>query len=399
MTTMWSRRHLIAALLAAGGSACGCSSKAAAACPDPDDDWLRFLTVFAEPDGRIVDRDTPALVSTSEGQVYTLFLALVADDQTLFEHVLGWTRNNLAGGDLNTRLPAWQWGRQAPDQWGVLDPNPASDADLWLAYVLLEAGRLWKQPQHTRLGRALMQLIARHEVADVPGLGLMLLPGPTGFVSADRRTWRFNPSYSVLPIWRRLTDADPDGPWRTLADQHVRLLRETCPLGLAADWVAWQLDQPNRPDHPEGRWISDPQHGSTGSYDAIRCYLWAGITSPHDPLRAETLRHLGGLSRLLQTDDPVPERIDTRQGSSAGAGPAGFDAAVLPYLDALGARAPLQTRLQRLVAAQACGTQARYLRYYEHALLLLGTGPLQGRWHLDARGYLQRPARRLSQSH
>ena len=31
----------------------------------------------------------------------------------------------------------------------MLDPNSASDADVWMAYSLVEAGRLWKIPCYT----------------------------------------------------------------------------------------------------------------------------------------------------------------------------------------------------------------------------------------------------------
>ncbi|KAG1316525.1 hypothetical protein G6F63_016033 [Rhizopus arrhizus] len=41
---------------------------------------------------------------------------------------------------MRQRLPAWLWGREAKGGWQVLDSNPASDSDLWLAYALLEAG-------------------------------------------------------------------------------------------------------------------------------------------------------------------------------------------------------------------------------------------------------------------
>jgi endoglucanase len=388
------RRRLLAALpLSLLGSRSHAAQPtrpaAAASCATGgDDDWRRFVTEFVQVDGRVVDRDTDALVSTSEGQVYTLFFALVADDRDLFDGVLGWTRQNLAGGDFATRLPAWQWGRRPDGRWGVLDANPASDADLWLAYCLFEAGRLWRTASYVEQARAVLHLVVRDEIADVPGLGLMLLPGPVGFVSDDRRTWRFNPSYAPLHLLRALALADPAGPWLTLVRQHVRLLREGCPRRLVPDWIGWQLDKVGS---TSGRWFSDPAQGDIGSYDAIRCYLWAGMLSPQDPLAAEQLQCLQGLRPLLIGTAAMPERLHTRSAEPhQGLAPAGFDAALLPYLGALADTPALQSRLQRLQAFGACGTQARYLRYYEHALLLFGAGWLQGRWRFDMQGRLQR---------
>jgi endoglucanase len=66
-----------------------------------------------------------------------------------FDRLLHWTQANLAGGDLQTHLPAWLWGKQGRP---VEDsrPNSASDADVWMAYALIEAGRLWNVPVYTQ---------------------------------------------------------------------------------------------------------------------------------------------------------------------------------------------------------------------------------------------------------
>lgn len=347
--------------------------------------WNRFTAECLQPDGRVIDRDTEALTSTSEGQAYALFFALVADDRARFDRVLDWTRNNLAGGDFSARLPAWQWGRRPDGQWGVLDPNAASDADLWLAYTLFEAARLWQAPALAEQGRVLLSRIAREEVADVPGLGPMLLPGPVGFVSADRRLWRFNPSYSPPHLLRGLARVDPGGPWNLLARQTLRLLRAVCLHGLAPDWAAWQVSSTDARS-PNGQWTADPVHGDTGSYDAIRCYLWAGVLPARDPLRAPLLRCLGGLQALARGDRPLPERVSTRVASApSGEAPAGFDAAVLPFLDAVGDRTAAAARLARLQTLRL-----PRLRYYDHALLLFGADWAQGRWRCDDDGRLQR---------
>ncbi len=86
-------------------------------------------------------------------------------------------RNNLAAGDLTSRLPAWLWGQNSQNNWDILDPNSASDADILIAYNLLEAGRLWGNRRYLIMGTLLLQRIAQEEVMDIPGLGQMLLPG------------------------------------------------------------------------------------------------------------------------------------------------------------------------------------------------------------------------------
>ena len=167
-----------------------CAFSAAAACEWPA--WQQYKQFYISEQGRVIDPSSPNRITTSEGQSYGLFFALVANDRPAFDQLLTWTENNLAAGDLSAHLPAWLWGENEQKQWTVLDSNSASDADLWIAYNLLEAGRLWKSRRYQTLGTLLLQRIAREEVADIPGLGLMLLPGKVGFVAEDR--WRLNPS-------------------------------------------------------------------------------------------------------------------------------------------------------------------------------------------------------------
>jgi endoglucanase len=157
------------------------------AAPGACGDWSgyrAFVERFVQADGRVIDYSTPAQQTTSEGQSYALFFALVANDRATFDRLLGWTRTNLAGNQFdaqNMRLPSWQWGRKADGSYGVLDPNSASDSDLWIAYDLLQAGRLWHEAGYTQLGEALATQIARQEMTTLPGVGPMLLPGPQGF--------------------------------------------------------------------------------------------------------------------------------------------------------------------------------------------------------------------------
>lgn len=135
---------------------------------------------FISADGRVIDVGSADSRTVSEGQAYGLFFALVANDRRMFDTILAWTENNLAQGDLSAHLPAWLWGRAPDGAWRVLDANPASDADLWIAYALVEAGRLWRERSYTARGALLAKRVLDAETATVPGLGLTLLPGRPG---------------------------------------------------------------------------------------------------------------------------------------------------------------------------------------------------------------------------
>lgn len=193
--------------------------------------WNAFVSRHIQPDGRVVDYLNADQRSTSEGQSYALFFALVANDQVLFDKVLGWTRHNLCGGRPDLNLPAWLWGRDEGGNWRVLDPNTASDGELWIAYALLEAGRLWNRPGYVKAGQQILQLMRAQEVATLPGIGPMLLPGRSGF--ADNGRWTLNPSYLPIQLLRRCVVADPKGPWAAIAANSARVLRESAPVGFA----------------------------------------------------------------------------------------------------------------------------------------------------------------------
>jgi endo-1,4-beta-D-glucanase Y len=153
-------------------------------CVQASDDWplwQAFNRDFIQADGRVLADESEQRYSTSEGQAYALFFALVANDRAVFDQLLLWTHKNLAGGDLGARLPAWQWGKRADGSWGVVDQNSASDADTWLAYTLLEAGRLWHEPRYRAQGNLMLANIRIHLIRDLPGIGAMLLPAGTGF--------------------------------------------------------------------------------------------------------------------------------------------------------------------------------------------------------------------------
>jgi endoglucanase len=154
--------------------------------------WESYKARFYDQHGRIVDHDDGDR-TTSEAQAYGMFFALVADDRETFDSLLRWTQSNLAAGDLTATLPAWLWGKKKNGMWGVVGANPASDADLWTSYTLLQAGALWTEPRYTALGKAVLALVEEQEIAALPRLEPFLLPSNNGF--ATQQETILNPSY------------------------------------------------------------------------------------------------------------------------------------------------------------------------------------------------------------
>lgn len=335
--------------------------------------WDAFQNHFIQDDGRVVDR-TDAARSTSESQAYGLFFALVANDPDTFASILRWTHDNLAGGDLGASLPAWLWGEREDGSWGIKDENPASDADLWIAYTLMEAARLWQVDSYRDLAHRLLGLVAEREVHRIADGPQVLLPAPFGFVS-DEGVVRVNPSYVPGFQFRYFAEHQPQGPWGALLANHNAITQAASPAGFAPDWVAYV---------PESGVQPDGETDAVGSYDAIRVYMWAAMSGS-----AELLNRLDGMAEYLQDHDYPPERVDTRDGRSlAGAGPVGFSAALLPYLEALGDDKKITKQRARLNDASHDGLFGPVPAYYDHVLALFGEGWLQRWYRIDDSGRL-----------
>jgi endo-1,4-beta-D-glucanase Y len=338
-------------------------------------DWSRFKKTFVNDSGRVIDLGSPNHHTTSEGQAYALFFALAANDADSFNLILQWTENNLAQGDLTAHLPAWEWGKRNDDSWGVLDDNSASDADLWLAYTLGEAGRLWNNQRFASLSVLIANRIVREEVADIQGLGATLLPGRAGF-HPDKNIWRLNPSYLPLSVIRRFANTQPQSRWPALLNSSRRILLETS-HGFSPDWILFQAP---------GGFISDRQTGGVGSYDAIRVYLWAGLMPAKDPFRHQLLEKLSGMKQYTETHGVPPERVDTATGSAENtAGSAGFSAALLSFLQASGASNAVTEQKHRIAALPYPENSSAY---YDQALSLFGLGGQEQRFQFGVDGAL-----------
>lgn len=344
-----------------------CAFNATAACPWPA--WQQYKQAYISEGGRVIDPSSPNKITTSEGQSYGLFFALVANDRPTFDRLLNWTEDNLAKGDLTAHLPAWLWGEDDRQQWTVLDDNSAADSDVWIAYNLLEAGRLWGNRRYQTLGTLLLQRIAREEVVDLPGLGPMLLPGKVGFADSDR--WRLNPSYLPPQLLARF--AQLHGPWRMMQQTNQRLWLETAPHGFSPDWVVWQRDK---------GWQPDSVKPNIGSYDAIRVYLWAGMLANDDPQRAALVKRLQPMIQLTAQQGVPPEQTDVATGKTRGYGPVGFSAALLPLLSEH--PAVLAVQRQR-ITDNPPGNDA----YFSASLTLFGQGWDQQRYRFNHQGELQ----------
>lgn len=342
--------------------------------------WQGFDSKFIQPDGRVLADEGEHRYSTSEGQAYALFFALVANDRAAFDRILLWTRDNLAAGDLASALPAWQWGKKPDGGWGVIDRNSAADADSWLAYTLLEAGRLWHQRSYTAQGNLMLANIRLRLIRELPGKGAMLLPAQTGF-DLERGGVRLNPSYLPVQLLRAFALQDPSGPWNAALANGLEMLKATAPEGYAPDWSAYV---------PGQGYQADPKLGAIGSHDAIRVYLWWGMLSNKDAASAKLKKALFGMNRLIPAREIAPPlNVNTQSGAVAGVSPPGFSAALLPYFSGMKNAEALRLQQERLASQTTVdGLIGQDLRYYDQVLALFGMGWIERRFSFSPEGQL-----------
>lgn len=343
--------------------------------------WNSYVKAFSSPDGRFIDRSLPDHRTTSEAQAYALFFSLVANDRDQFDRILRWTEHNLAKGDLRANLPAWRWGKDDQGQWRILEDIAASDADLWIIYALVEAGRLWCEPRYVILAEQMAALVGQREVRDLPNLGYMLLPGTAGF-ELDADTWRLNPSYLPLFLLRRLEGVRLTGPWSIILRNTLRMFREAATKdGFIGDWVIYHRTKGFQQDGAKER---------ISSYDAIRTYLWAGMVADGDPDKAAMADRIRGLLLFARRVGRVPEKVDgVIPPDDANQGPPGFQAALLPMAQDVG-DAELQRRLTAELASQRKdGLYGNPPRYYDQNLVLFAEGFVEGRYRFAPDGRLE----------
>jgi endo-1,4-beta-D-glucanase Y len=353
--------------------------------------WNSYSGRFINAQGRVFDPNTDGH-TTSEAQAYAMFFALVANDRPRFDRILTWTEVNLAQGDLTLHLPASNWAKEKDGKGKVQDANSSSDADVWIAYSLFEAGRLWRDQRYDLLGRGLLTQISSSEVVDLPGFGKMLLPGPVGF--QRNNIWTLNPSYVPVFIFDQLAVKDPTGPWHQISVNVPRMLAASARHGFAMDWVTYFPGDGFYPvpEPQAGTYASKNNDTSGGSYDAIRVYLWAGLQSDTGPVRTSLVNAVSAMDGYLRDHDAPPSRVDDQGVPMAQPGPVGFSAAVLPYLRAFPGHSRLgaqQMIRMSLMKDEATGLYGKDLTLYDQNLSLFAAGFLDRKFEFGPQGELR----------
>lgn len=240
-----------------------------------------FFVRYVSKDGQVVRHDQGD-DTVSEGQAYALLLAAAMRDREHFNRVMSWTKRHLERSD---HLFSWHFKD------GVLDPQPASDADLDIARALLLAGRVFHYSHFTQRGLQVGRAILRKETAVVDGRRI-LLPGPWADLAPPTMV---NPSYFSPVAIELLYRASGDARWRQLEQGTRQMVRSLSEKNLPPDWA---IIQSNGAVAPSTR---GPGGEAAFGWDAVRVPMRLAESCVPDDRKLA-----GSFAARLNTDQSSP---------------------------------------------------------------------------------------------
>lgn len=235
------------------------------AMPAKADDWSAFKTAHLGLDGSVMDDSTQII--HSEGQSYAMLLAVRNGDRPAFDLAWNFAKRKLRRPD---RLFSWKL-----ENGQVADDNNASDAEIVMAWSLIEAGRSWdggymaEASELVALIRAKL-IVPVADPANPSATLLLVLPGVNGFQSEDGAI-TLNPSYWVFPAFDAFARIDDPVFWGDVSRSGERIVALASARGFTPNWLSFPSMKP-------AAGLS-----SRSSYDALRVPLWmawSGRSSP-----------------------------------------------------------------------------------------------------------------------
>jgi len=261
----------------------------------------RFLDRYMADDGRVVRHDQGG-DTVSEGQAYAMLVAAGLGDRPRFDAAWRWTQANLQRAD---GLLAWLWRGGV-----VVDPMPASDADLDAAVALLEAADRFRDERYREDARRLAAAILAQETAVVAGRRF-LAAGPW----AATPPVRLNPSYFAPASFVALHGLTADPAWLELDRTSRQLVSSLTAAGdrLPPDWAELRGDGSATPVGRPGEPGSQPAYGLDAGRLLVRLAVDCNAEGPRmaAALWARLRSSAGEGTALSSALDGVPGQAGT----------------------------------------------------------------------------------------
>ena len=157
------------------------------------------------------------------------------------------------------------------------------------------------------------------------------------------------------------------------------------------DWVSAGSDGVHPAAAPIDAASGKRETQAAGSYDAIRVYLWLGMSDAGMPGQKGMLQSLQGMRNYLRDAQTPPLEVDAKGTPVRADGPPGFSAAVVPYLVASGVPAEAKVQTDRLAATRDSSSSlyGHAAEYYDQNLALFSTGWSEQRFRFERDGKLR----------
>lgn len=222
--------------------------------------WERYKTNFISQDGQVLDLTQN--ITTSEGQSYAMLRAVWMDDLQTFDKVWNWTKNNLRRP--SEPLFSWKYGQLENDQYGIIDPNSASDASVDIALALIFAHHKFNSLEYLDEAKKILPALWDKEVGEYNNSYYLV----AGEWARSKDYLVLNPSYFAPYAFRIFAEVDPDRPWQKLVDSTYTVLNDWSTQAdtfqLPPDWM--KLNRNNG----ELSTATDLNLSGDYSYDALR---------------------------------------------------------------------------------------------------------------------------------
>lgn len=360
--------------------------------------WVAYRDRFIDNDGRVIDWERADQHTTSEGQAYAMLRAVMINDRSTFHKTLNWAEANLARydetGELVDQLWAWRWGEQPSGDWGILDQNFASDADIDAITALLLAASRWDCPVYRELAQQKLADLWESSTLDIATLNIeprdgtpapnsiandrVLLPGPREAFFPEDDTLILNPSYIAPYAFRLFAEADPAHDWMTLVDSGYRTLDAASALsntGLPGDWIVYNPQRDRYEILPQSSSLS-----SNYSFDAFRVWWRVGLDAAwfYEPRAFQYLQtHSAYLRQLWQEQQTLPARLSVDGQALVDYESTAQYAMLYPALKLIEPELATQILDQKLTPTYENGFWDNDSAYYTHNLVWFGLLPLQ----------------------
>jgi endoglucanase len=344
--------------------------------------WSAYKQRFIQTDGRVIDWEGNAR-TVSEGTAYAMLRSVLMDDPDTFAQVLSWAEDNLQRRDGNTRtdqLWVWKWGQDDQGNWGVMDSNFASDADIDAITALILASRRWDRPEYLQLAQSKLKdlwELSTVEVMTASDKSRYLLPGPAAVFQPEPTTIYLNPSYLAPAAFRLFAQVDAERDWMSLVDSSYQVLSDASALSsvrLPGDWVGLNT--------VTGEWqpLMAANLTSVYSFDAYRVWwrvAWDAVWFD-EPRAKEFLQgHLGHLQDLWRSQQSIPARIDLQGTAIVDYEATAQYVMLYPALQIVEPAIAEEIRQQKIFSTYRAGIWDNDAAYYVQNLAWLGLFPPQ----------------------